>query len=163
MAERFLIALDGTRASLKTVRYLRRVLGGRKDIRFWLFHVLRTASPNLLRKEEIARIEALHEEHPHLSGYFWSRQQEENMREVFEEASQILLEAGFSEDQIRTHFAVESDEVAQVIVARARALGCSTVVVGRRGLSRVKEFFLGSVSKSVIGLARGMTVWVVDE
>jgi nucleotide-binding universal stress UspA family protein len=57
---------------------------------------------------------------------------------------------------------VESAEVAQVILEQARAFNCSTIVVGRRGLSRVKEFFLGSVSKSLVGFAKNRTVWVVD-
>ena len=46
--ERFLIALDGTPGSLKTIHYLGRVLGSRQDAAFCLFHVLPTASPNLL-------------------------------------------------------------------------------------------------------------------
>lgn len=161
--QQFLIALDGTPGSLKTIHYINRVLRGNDKVRFRLFHVLATASPNLLKKEEVARIEQLHEDHPHLSGYFWSREDEEKMNKTFQEASALLLQTGFSEKQIQTGFGVESNEIAQVILERAKVLGCSTVVMGRRGLSRVKEFFLGSVSKSVVSNAREVTVWVVDE
>ena len=37
-----------------------------------------------------------------------------------------------------------------------------TLVLGRRGLSRVREFFLGSVSTSVVREARGCAVCVVE-
>lgn len=161
--QQFLIALDGTPGSLKTIHYINRVLRGSAEIRFRLFHVLPTASPNLLKKDEIARIEQMHEDHPHLSGYFWTREDQEKMNKTFQEASALLVQAGFSEKQIETCFGVESDEIAQVILRQAHALGCSTIVMGRRGLGRVKEFFLGSVSKSVVAHARATTVWVVDE
>jgi len=160
--ENVLIALDGTPGSLAAVRYVARMLAGHAEFVFWLLHVLPTASPNLLKKEEIERIEKIQEESLHLAGYFWSSQDEQKMLDTFEEARQILLDASFAAHQIRTHVGVEAAEVAQVILERAEALDCRTVVLGRRGLSRVKEFFLGSVSKSVVGHARGRTVWVVD-
>jgi len=36
------------------------------------------------------------------------------------------------------------------------------VVLGRRGLSAIKEFFLGSVSQKVVSSARDVSVFVVD-
>ena len=85
------------------------------------------------------------------------------MNECFQEAQQLLLQGGFLESQIKTHFGVQSSEVAQIILYEATALHCSTIVLSRRGLSRVKEFFLGSVSNTVTKMAREMTVWVIDE
>ncbi len=160
--ERILVALDDRPGSLKTIHYLNRILRGADHVKIHLFHVLPTASPNLLNKETIRRIEDLHEEQDHLSGYFWHPEEEAKMKETFAEAEKILLDGGFAKEQIERHFGVESQDVAHVILERAEALNCTTVVVGRRGLSRVKEFFLGSVSKSVTGHARGITVWVVD-
>lgn len=160
--QQLLVALDGTPGSLKTIPYLTRTLRGNDQIRLWLFHVLATASPNLLKREEIQRIEQIQEEQPHLSGYFWTLQDQNKMTRTFQQATTMLLQGGFSEPQIRTWFGVESNEIARVILEQAQALGCDTIVLGRRGLSRVKEFFLGSVSKSVLAQARGLTIWVVD-
>ncbi|MEJ5348597.1 MAG: universal stress protein [Desulfosoma sp.] len=160
--ERVLIALDDRPGSLKAVEYVARLLKGSSQVEFILFHVLPPASPNLLSRDVIRRIESMHESHPHVSGYFWNPEDEEKMRRTFATARDILLQAGFSESVIHEDFGVEVQEIAFIIVERAKALSCSTIVVGRRGLSRVKEFFVGSVSKSVTGLARGMTVWIVD-
>lgn len=160
--ENILIALDDRPGSLKTVHYVSRLFMGSRHVEIILFHVLPTTSPNLLKKEEVLRIEELHEAQPHLSGYFWNEDDENSMLETFRQARQILAEGGFDLERVRTHFGVESTEVAQVILEQARAFNCSTIVVGRRGLSRVKEFFLGSVSKSLVGYAKNRTVWVVD-
>ncbi|MBC7359789.1 MAG: universal stress protein [Desulfacinum sp.] len=160
--ERILVALDDRPGSLKTVHYINRMLKGAAHVRILLFHVLPAASPNLLGKDVIRRIEGLQEEHPHLSGYFWQPEEEDAMREMFGKARSLLVAGGFPEEQIEEHFAVESQEVAHIIVQRAADLGCSTIAMGRRGLSRVKELFLGSVSKSVTARAKGITVWVVD-
>ncbi len=160
--ERVLIALDDRPGSLKAVQYVTRMLKGADHVDFILFHVLPPASPNLLSKDVIRRIEAIHETHPHVSGYFWNPEDEDKMRRTFALARDILREGGVGESRIHEDFGVEGQEIAHIIVERAKALRCSTVVLGRRGLSRVKEFFLGSVSKSVTGMARGVTVWIVD-
>jgi len=161
--EHFLVALDDTAGSLKSIHYINRVLVGVRHIHLTLFHVLDTVSPNLLKRDEVNRIERIHEELPHLSGYFWATESEEKMLHTFHQAKLLLSAAGFLEDQIKTHFSVQSAEVAQVILNEAKALNCSTIVMGRRGLGRVKEFFLGSVSNTVTKFAREMTVWVVDD
>ena len=161
--EYFLIALDDTPGSLKSIHYINRVLKGVRHIQLTLFHVLDTVSPNLLKREEVHRIERIHEEQPHLSGYFWTTENEEKMIEIFHEAKLLLFEGRFPEEQIKTHYSVQSADVAQVILNEAKALKCSTIVMGRRGLGRVKEFFLGSVSNTVTKFARDTTVWVVDE
>jgi nucleotide-binding universal stress UspA family protein len=160
--EHFLIALDDTPGSLKSIHYINKVLAGLTHIRLTLMHVLDTASPNLLKREEVRHIEQIHEGRPDLSGYFWTTEAEEKMHEIFREAQTLLLKGGFSQEQIKTHYSVQSTDVAQVILNEAKALDCSTIVLGRRGLGRVKEFFLGSVSNKVTKFARAMTVWVVD-
>jgi nucleotide-binding universal stress UspA family protein len=48
------------------------------------------------------------------------------------------------------------------IVEEARARNFSTIVVGRRGLSRVEEFFIGRVSNKIVHMARDKAVWVVS-
>jgi len=52
--------------------------------------------------------------------------------------------------------------LAQDVVNAAAAEGCDTIVVGRRGLSRMRELLLGSVSDEVVHKASGLTVWVVE-
>ena len=53
-------------------------------------------------------------------------------------------------------------EKTDTILEKADSESCGTIALGRRGLSLVKEFFLGSVSTKVMRNARGHAVWVVD-
>ena len=50
---------------------------------------------------------------------------------------------------------------AGTIVDQARRGGYGTIVVGRKGVTRVEEFFMGRVSSKVLQLAKDMAVWVV--
>jgi nucleotide-binding universal stress UspA family protein len=50
---------------------------------------------------------------------------------------------------------------AGAIVSEAEEEGYGTIVVGRKGLSAVKEFFMGRVSSKVIHGGRKFTVWVI--
>jgi nucleotide-binding universal stress UspA family protein len=44
---------------------------------------------------------------------------------------------------------------------KAREEGYGTIVVGRRGLSRVHEFCMGRVSNKLIQMGREQAVWVI--
>ncbi|MEM5785778.1 MAG: universal stress protein [Syntrophobacteraceae bacterium] len=160
--ERLLVALDCTPECQKIVGYLVRTLKGTSNCEFHLFHILPTVSPEKLRKETLQRIERTHEARPDLAGYFWKEEDEKNMYHNFSLAWKELVSSGFSEGVIFSDFGVESGDLADIILQKAEELGCSTVILGRKRLSRVKEFILGSVSGSVVKLARGVTVWIIE-
>ncbi|UCD80927.1 MAG: universal stress protein, partial [Desulfobacterales bacterium] len=50
---------------------------------------------------------------------------------------------------------------AEAIVNEARKQNYGTIVMGRRGLSQVKSFFIGRVTNKVIYLVKDRSVWVV--
>jgi nucleotide-binding universal stress UspA family protein len=160
--ERFLISLDCIPGCTKIVDYTLRVLGGARSCEFVIFHVLPTESPDKLRKGEVQRIERTHASRPDLAGYFWKGEDEENMTRCFTEAKEKLIQGGFQPESVSCRFGVESGYMAEIILAKAAELGCSTIVLGRRRPSRVKEFLLGSVSSAVIKLGRGLAIWVID-
>ncbi|SFM48040.1 universal stress protein [Thermodesulforhabdus norvegica] len=157
-----LVALDGTPASLKVVKYVAEIIGHLPKTTVYLFHVVPMVSPNLLTSEEVRRIEKIHEEVEHLSGFFWSKESEEKMFQIFSEAVNLLKSQGIPEENIKTFFDVASDTIANLILRHARRLNCRTIAVGRRGLGRVKEILIGSTSSTVVRNAKGHTVWVVD-
>lgn len=162
LTESIFIALDGSPSSVKVVNYAARMVRNIQNIVVYFFHALPMVSPNLLTSEEIRRIEKIHEEMEHLSGFFWEANAEEKMNNIFQESIHVLTAHGISEEKIKTLFDVTSDTVASLILRHARRLKCHTIVVGRRGLGRVKEILLGSTSSTVVRTAKGHTVWVVD-
>jgi nucleotide-binding universal stress UspA family protein len=81
---------------------------------------------------------------------------------LLEEAVGRLERAGLNRDRISTKIRSGAASRAEAIVEEARNSGCGTIVVGRRGLSRVEDFFMGRVSKKVLQLAKWTAVWVVS-
>jgi len=78
-----------------------------------------------------------------------------------EEARKVLLQSGFKKDRISTKIIAGVLSRAAAIVKEARQENYDTIVLGRRGLSQVRTFFIGRVTNKVIHMARERTVWVV--
>jgi nucleotide-binding universal stress UspA family protein len=90
------------------------------------------------------------------------KQAEKTIQDVLEEANGRFAEAGLDRDRVTTKVVTGAPSRAKAIVVEAKAGGYGTIVVGRRGLSRVEEFFMGRISSKVIQLAKEMAVWVVS-
>lgn len=107
---------------------------------------------------------------PGLTPYFISHQvtfcaledqKKELVNEALQKAKEVLLKAGFEEKNITIKVQTKKKGIARDILNEAHS-GYDTIVLGRRGLSGVKEFILGSVSQKVLHSARDMAVIVVD-
>ena len=160
--EPFLIALDCQTDCTKIIDYMIRVLKGTQDCEFKILHILATTSPDKLRMEEVQRIEHMHAGRPDLAGYFWKKEDERAMERCFAQVGEKLVLGGFRPEAVLSLFAVQSGDLAEIILAKAAELGCSTIVLGRRRSGMVKQLLLGSVSTSVVKSARGLTVWVIE-
>jgi nucleotide-binding universal stress UspA family protein len=155
---RYLVAMDGSDEAMRAVDYVGTMLAG-SDCTVTLFHVLRgleflplgfegvfVPSPEVLSGEE-------------LKGEF--QRAEEAIKTVCNQAIDILEQAGLKRDQLSTKIVTGAASRAKAIVEEAKKEGYGTIVVGRRGLSRVEEFFMGRVSSKIVQLAKEMAVWVV--
>ena len=81
---------------------------------------------------------------------------------LLEEAVVRMERAGLNRDRISSKIRSGVASRAETIVEEARNSGCGTIVMGRRGLSRVEEFLMGRVSKKVLQLAKWTAVWVIS-
>ena len=156
---KYLVAMDGSDEAMRAVDYVGTMLAG-SDCAVTLFHVLRSfeflslgfegafvPSPEVLGGEEEIKAEF--------------QREKEAIKTVCNEAQDRLEKAGLKGDQINTKIVTGAASRAKAIVEEAKNEGYGTIVVGRRGLSRVEEFFMGRVSSKVIQLAKEMAVWVV--
>ena len=126
-----------------------------------LFQILPAISRMNLDKKEIKEIDARKVERPDLAGLYWRVEDEDKMNKFFAEAEDILGKAGVKSEQIKSKFGVKKLEIADAILEEAELGKYETLILGRRGLSRVREFFMGSVSTKVVREARGCAVCVV--
>ncbi len=79
-----------------------------------------------------------------------------------DEAKKVLVKAGFASKNIATRIRKKKEGIARDILKEAKKGKYDTVIIGRRGVSGVKQFFFGSVSNKVVQLAGKMVVVVVD-
>ncbi len=107
---------------------------------------------------------------PELSPHFMAERRDfcsldhikkELINEAQQKAKEILVQAGFSEENINSKVENSKKSVAKDIIMEAKS-GYGTVVLGRRGLSGIQEFLLGSVSNKVVNSAKNVSVFVVD-
>ena len=72
-----------------------------------------------------------------------------------------LEKAGVKDSRISTQVNLHSSSRAKDILTEAQEGVYGTIVMGRRGLSKVHEFLLGRVTNKVLHRAEGFAVWIV--
>ena len=95
---------------------------------------------------------------PTLIPYFMSQKEafcdlenkkNEIVRSAMEQARERLIRSGFAEENLSLKMEAQKQGVARDILAEAQK-GYDVIVVGRRGMSEVREFFMGSVSQKIL-------------
>lgn len=88
---------------------------------------------------------------------------EKEMTAVFKQCIKNMEKKGVAVGRVKTMIVPGVHSRAGAIFGEASVGGYGTIVVGRRGLSRVEEFFMGRVSSKVLQLADEMAVWLVHQ
>ncbi len=144
-----LLALDGSKSSLRAVDCVAATLGDCEACETALVHVIRDYHP--LQKEGQQLVlpdNGIKEAKMSISAFF-------------DEAKNLLIKSGFESNQISTEIITGAYSRAGAIVKKANKGEYGTIVVDRRGLSKVRDFFIGRVTNKVIQMAREKAVWVV--
>jgi len=132
-----LLALDGSDNAGRAVDYVGKVLGD-SDYAARLIHVIRGDNPEYVNERKM------------------------EMNGVFDEARGKLIISGFNPDRITTKIITGARSRAAAVAQEAKEGGYGTIVVGRRGLSSVRDFLMGRVSNKLIHLAKNQAVWAVN-
>lgn len=156
---KLLISMDTSEWAMKAVDYVGSMLDG-SEAEVMLFHAVRGF--DIFQRGHGKSFVPEHNKD-------WIERAEKELTEAgkaiepaFEEATKRLTSAGLAVGKVSHKVATGVGSRAGAIVAEAQEGGFDTIVVGRRGLSRVQEFFMGRVSNKVIQMARKKAVWVVS-
>ena len=119
------------------------------DVEITLFHVVRRFGflddPTLRDHEVEGFWEEVKRDIPRMIGLYKER----------------LEKAGVKGSRISTQVNLHSASRAKDILTEAREGEYGTIVMGRRGLSKVHEFLMGRVTNKVLHRAEGFAVWIV--
>jgi nucleotide-binding universal stress UspA family protein len=86
---------------------------------------------------------------------------ERDVQQMFDSYKRRLQEAGVEASRISSKYTLQSRSRAEDIVETAKEGEFGTIVMGRRGLSRVHEFPLGRVTTKVLHRADLFALWIV--
>ena len=150
-SKKVLVCVDNSENALRAVEHTGTMLSG-TECHVTLFHT----------KSHIRRFVPLDvlENAPGLDEV-WQKKAEEEIVPYMTRAKEILLKHGLKEDNIDIKIIDGSRSVADDIVKATKGDDFGTIVLGRRGISKVEEFFIGSVTRKVIQHAVGFTIWIV--
>jgi nucleotide-binding universal stress UspA family protein len=146
--KKILMAFDGSENAARAVNFVGSLLG-EFDYEVRLFHVVRSNGQGQPEYQHI------------FSSKEYTRAVSEEIASTLKAAQTNLIDMGFNTDKVSTQIAEKAISRAGVIADRAKQDDFGTIVMGRRGHSRVRYFFIGRVTNKVIHIARDRTVWVI--
>jgi nucleotide-binding universal stress UspA family protein len=146
---RVLVAVDGSDNAMRAVDLVADMLGG-FDYAIGLVTVVRAEAPV--------------EQAPGTDSTFKSYLDdiEIEVRRALDKAQERLLAAGFDDSNLSLEFIRGAQSRAAAIVDVADKGGFDTIVLGRRGMSRVQQFSAGRVSTKVLQIGQKYNVWIVN-
>jgi nucleotide-binding universal stress UspA family protein len=145
---KILIAFDGSEGARRAVDFVAQTFSG-FDYDLNLIHVIRGRED---RNSESRRM------------YLPKKYSEITRKGMISElakARKKLIDNGFKPQQVTTKLVTGVSSRAGAIVAEAKQGNYGTIVMGRRGQSKVRDFFIGRVTNKVIHIARDRTVWII--
>lgn len=149
-ARKILLPIDGSKCAWRAVAVAADILG-QYDYQTQLIHVIRSNGfTNATEKNGSV-------------GRQCADEMQKEIETVFTKAKNRLIEGGFNAEAVSSKMIFGPKSRADAIAKEAFVNEYDTIVMGRRGLSGVKEFFIGRVSNKVIHIARKHHVWVIPE
>jgi nucleotide-binding universal stress UspA family protein len=145
---KILLGFDGSEGARRAVDFVGRTMGG-SNFRAKLVYVMRG------KENDDPEIQRLY------SPAKYVQKTLKGMTTDLETAAKQLVALDFKPHQVSTELISGVTSRARAIVAEAKQNGYGTIVMGRRGHSRVRDFFIGRVTNKVIHLARDRTVWII--
>jgi len=155
MDKNILVAVDASVYSSNTLYYIESLF---KDVKGIHFHLLSAITCSSLQagQEWLDDLELLSKLTPE------ARKRYAAAKKYMNESADRLDRRGISKDQVTTEIKLSRTNVASDIIDVARKGLYDAVLIGRRGVSKLEELIMGSVSSTVFEKCHDMPIWIVD-
>ena len=156
-ARKILVTVDGSVYSNNAINYLIDLYADTKNISFHLFSVF---SPGPLPPagqewmDELSLMNALSKE---------ARNRYSRTRRFLNTATEHMVRGGFDPAQISTEVQWLKMGIAADVLQKATNGLYDALIIGRRGIGKIEELFMGSVSASILGKNHEVPIWIVDK
>jgi nucleotide-binding universal stress UspA family protein len=160
MAQKILVALDSSEGAWRAVEYVARTFGQTPGVEVTLLNILTGLPPAFWDDGHILQDQEREARQRLVTG--WQADQEKSWQGLVAKAKDSLTAAGIPAAAVANKFKPKYFDVAEDIINAAVEDGCSTIVMGRRGLGKAKALLLGSVTTKVVQNAKGVAVTIVE-
>jgi nucleotide-binding universal stress UspA family protein len=150
-SRKILVAVDGSKNSRKAVDYVGKFAAG-NGIEVTLF--------NAVREFRLAMLDIATPGGEEIEGKILA-ELEKDVQRMFDSYRRRLEKAGVEGRVISSKYILQSRSRSGDILKEAKEGDFGTIVMGRRGLSRVHEFPLGRVTTKVLNRANLLALWIV--
>lgn len=155
MERNILVPVDGSTHSGYSLSYISRLFSDGDDVKFHLLSVvfsdLETSCASWMTEQEIMNMLG-----PDVRARLVAAKK--NTKKMVRK----LVDEGVSPERITSDVKMTTRGVAAEIVGEGRKGQVDAVLIGRRGLGKVGEMFMGSVSSTVLEKCHDIPVWIID-
>jgi nucleotide-binding universal stress UspA family protein len=155
MEKKLLIAVDGSVYSSNTLHYLEQLFANLADIRLHLLTVV-ICNPSELAKEWFTAQELMTTLRPE------EQKRYATAKRFLNNAVDRLVRNGIGKNQISTEIKIATTNPAAEVLNTARQGMFDALVLGRRGVSKLEELIMGSVSSTMFEKCHDVPIWIVD-
>ena len=144
-----LIAVDGSENARRAVTYVADFLRGLPWVNVTLLTIVSEPPEDYFTGQDERQL--------------WVAKHTETAEKMLKEYRSILTGAGFKETAVENRMVVKScASIAECILEEQKKLRSSTIVIGRRGISKKEEFIFGSTSNKILHSAKNCSLWVIE-
>lgn len=149
----YVVGVDGSEGSMRAVQHLGAMIGHKKEAKVKLVNVVRRlgiqadlTDPGLTAPE---------------AEEAWEQAAQKAAGPGLAKAEKILLQAGVDQANIDCKVITGALSRAGSLAEEATQAGFGTLVMGRRGLSKIEAFIMGRVTSKALSLSKDRAVWIV--
>lgn len=152
--KQIVVPVDGSENALTSLDYLDRLYGPQHDLEVNLVHVWSRLPPLLtddksMDRQIVIRLRNIEKEN------------ERRSERILAQARTVLVEKGFDENRIKTHYQRQENSVAQDICYLANRKKIDAVLLTRRGRIDLETFFFGGISGKLVNYCGDCPVWIL--
>ena len=156
MLKKILIAVDGSPYSTNSLRYLGQLFQQLPDINFHLLAIVPASSLGSAARDWLTEAELLNTVSPA------TRKLLAAQKKYMLQATDTLRRLGLAEEQIHTSVRLSQRSVADDIIHEARQGKYDALLIGRRGIGKLEEIIMGSVSATILEKCHDVPLWIID-
>ncbi len=155
MEKKILVAVDGSIYSSNTIQYLGSLFGPMDEVKFHLLSIV-SCSTLPSGKEWMDELELINTLPPD------AQKRLRSAKTYMKAASDKLNKFGIGEKRVTTEVRLGRQSTSMDILNEARKGLYDSLVIGRRGITKLEELVMGSISEEILKKSHDVPIWLID-